>query len=508
MARKRFKPVGIIADIPREEVSEENWTSGSNVQFRDLRSNRVSGLARVYDPPLFAPKFLIQSVELSQVFWIYASDSNIGVVATNIHTDLTPSGGITPSTDDGEWTGGLLNGVPVLNNGARSPMYWTEDPLDNFAELPDWPAGQTTVALRPFKNHLFALGTRNVGSVFGSRYQWSDAADEGDIPRSWTPLPTTEAGDDTLSETRGPIIDGLVLRDQFIIYKRTSCYQVDYVAGNAVFANRLLFAEVGILARNCVAEVYGEHYVFTPGDFIKHDGYKVTTLADQKVRAHVFRQMDPETFTSSYVTWDPLRKTVWFCFPTIGHRFPNLAAIYDIKNGDWGFRDLPNESPYVTYGFVDEPVFEAFDDQTDTYDETSLRYNQVLYSNAIERCVQCDYERTRLYAVDVGNTFDSVLIEGILEKETIDMGDNSVVKTVNAIWPRAQGQSSLQVRLGSQVHPSEGTVWGDYVVFAPGTEKIDYFVTGRYISVGFKGDEQQEWAVSGFDLEYEIAGNW
>ena len=508
MARDRFKPLGINADLPREEVTVDNWTGGSNVIFRDQRASRVQGLTRVYDPPLFAPKFLIQSVELDKIFWIYASEQNIGVVAISTHTDLTPAGGILPSPVDGEWTGGLLNGVPFLNNGEEVPLYWDEDPLNNFVELPDWPVDQTCVAMRAFKHHLFALGTRQPGSVFGSRYQWSDGADEGTIPQSWTPLPTTEAGDDSLSETRGPILDGLVLRDTFIIYKRTSCYQVDYVAGNAVFSNRLLFAEVGILARNCVAEVYGEHYVFTPGDFIKHDGHKVTTLADERIRTLVFTQIDPVTFITSYVTWDPLRKAVWFCFPTIGHRFPNLAAVLDIATGNWGFRELANESPYVTYGFVDEPVFEAYDDQTDTYDESSQRYNQVLYSNAIERCIQCDFERSRLYAVDVGNTFDGVLIDGLLEKVTMDMGDSSVIKTVSSIWPRAQGQATLQVRLGSQSHPSEGTAWGEYVTFEAGTEKIDYFMTGRYISVGFKGDEQQEWSVSGFDLVYEQVGNW
>ena len=507
--RKRFKPGGIVTDIPREELPDEFYSGGGNVVFFDQVAKRVQGTTEVYDPPLFAPKFLIQSVELRRIFWIYASDQNVGVVEVDTHTDLTPVGGILPSTVDGEWTGGLLNGVPVLNNGTHVPMFWDENLANNFEELPGWIATESCVALRPFKNHLFALGVRTPSEVFGSKYRWSTGADEGAIPQEWIAAPTNEAGDDQLAETRGPIIDAMVLRDSLIIYKRTSCYQVDYVAGNDVFSNRLLFAEVGILSRNCVAEVFGQHYVFTAGDFISHDGYKVSTIADERIRKRVFEQIDPETFDSSFVTWDPQTKSVWFCFPTIGHRFPNLAAVYGIADGGlWGLRDLDGDSPYITYGFVDEPVFEEYDDQTITYAEASNKYNQVLYSNAIERCIQCDHARTKLYAVDVGNTWNGQIIVGFIEKETMDLGDNTRIKQIVAIWPRVQGDSVIEFRLGSQRHPSEATSWGPYKEFAPGQEKIDYFMRGRYISISIRGLQQQTWQVSGFDLEFDFAGEW
>ena len=509
MARKRYKPLGIITDIPDQEVSEKFYTRAENVVFVDTVAKRVQGLAEVYATPLFPPKFLIQSVELERIFWIYASDTNIGGVEVSTHTDLTPAGGIIQSPLDGEWTGGLLNGVPVMNNGASPPMFWDENLLNDFETLPGWVVGETCVSLRPFKNHLFALGVRDPASVFGSKYRWSDGADEGLIPQEWIASPTNEAGDDQLAETRGGIIDGQVLRDSFIIYKRTSCYQVDYVAGNDIFSNRLLFAEVGILARNCVTEVYGQHYVFTAGDMISHDGFKVSTIADQKVRKLVFEQMDPVTYVTSFVTFDPQTKSVWFCFPSIGHRFPNIAAVYSLNDGGvWGIRTLDAESPYVTFGFIDEEVFEEYDDQTISYQEASTRYNQVLFSNAIERCIQADYARTKLYAVDVGNTFDGALITGEIEKVTMDVGDSSKIKDVIAVWPRTQGEANLEVRLGSQESPKDAPAWGPWVMFQTTDEKVDYIMNGRYISITFRGMEQQVWQVSGFDLEYDFAGDW
>ncbi len=507
--RKRYKPGGIVTDVPVEEVPDEFYTGGNNIVFFDKVAKRVQGMAEIYATPLFPPKFLIQSVELSRIFWIYASDTDIGGVEVTTHTDLTPAGGIIQAAFDGEWTGGLLNGVPVLNNGASPPMFWTEDLLDNFETLPGWVVGETCVALRPFKNHLFALGVRPVGGVFGSKYRWSDGADEGLIPQEWIAAPTNEAGDDQLAETRGPIIDAQTLRDSLIIYKRTSCYQVDYVAGNDVFANRLLFGEVGILARNCVVEVYGQHYVFTAGDIISHDGYKVSTIADEKIRKTIFDQMDPDTYVTSFVTWDPQTKSVWFCFPTIGHQFPNLAAVYGLADGGlWGLRELDDESPYITWGFVDEQVQDAYDDVTITYDEAANRYNQVLFSNAIERCVQCDHARTKLYAIDVGNTSDGRMITGRVEKVAMDLDDNTRIKQVVAIWPRVQGESVMEVRLGSQASPATAPVWGPYKSFTSSDEHVDYFMNGRYISIEFRGSEQQTWQISGYDLEFSDAGGW
>ena len=505
--RKRFKPIGFITDIPDEEIPDDKYTGGNNIQFDNQRAQRVQGTTQIYDPPLFPPKYAFQSVELGTVFWNYFGEDQLATVNISTHTDLTPPGFIG-STVDGEWTGGLLNGLPVANNGANAPVWWNENPLNNFETLPDWPEDLTCVALRPFKNHLFALGTKEPGGVFGSQYRWSDGADDGAIPQSWTPLPTTEAGDDQLSETRGAIVDGKVLRDQFIIYKRTSCYAVDYVAGNDVFANRLLFAEVGALARNCVQEVFGEHYVFTNGDLLKHDGFKVTSLADDSVRNLVFGQIDAENFSTSFVTWNPITKHVWFCFPTTGHRFPNFAAVYSTEYGTWGVRELQNESPYVAFGFIDEPVFDNYDEQTIAYDEAANRYNEAKYSLAIERNVQLDYERTKFYAVDIGNTYNGEPIEGRLTKEMMDLGDNSEIKTINQVWLRMQGEGNVQVRLGSTPHPSQGTAWGPFKDYAAGQEKLDYFMTGRYLAIEIISSEQQQWNISGFELEYNIAGSW
>ena len=509
MARKRFNPEGVVFDIPPEEVPDDVYNTADNIIFRDGVGARVFGVEEIFATPLFQPKFLLQTESGLDLYWIYASDVNIGAVLVNTHTDLTPAGGLLPVGPDNEWTGGLLNGVPFLNNTSNDPLFWDEDALNNFETLPGWPADTKADSMTAFKFHLFALGiTDSGGSYGGMRYFWSDSAIEGQVPGEWTPSPTNEAGDDTLSETRGPILGGLVLRDSLIIYKRFSCYIVDYIAGNLVFSNRLLFAEVGMMAHNCVVEVFGEHYVFATGDLYKHDGHTVTTIADEIVRKKIFLEIDPETFVNSYVTWDPLQKAVYFCYPTIGNRFPDIAAVYKIPEGKWSFRFLHETSPYMVAGTVNEPNDDQWDEDNNAWISDATTWNQAQFTNALERVVQCNYVETKLYAVDVGNTNDFNLVQGVLQKLTMDLDDNSQLKTVNTIWPRTQGQGAISVRLGSQEHPQESIDWGEYKAFNIGDQKVDYFKTGRYLSIEFQGQEQPFWSVSGFELEYESAGSW
>ena len=509
MARKRFNPAGVVFDVPPEEVPDDVYNTADNIIFRDGVAARVAGVANIFDGILFQPKFLIQTESGEDLYWIYCSDENIGAVLISTHTDLTPAGGITGSGIDNEWTGGLLNGVPFVNNLANDPLFWDENPANNFEVLPGWPANTKCDSMAAFKYHLFALGVTESGDSFGGmRIFWSGSAVEGQIPTEWIPSPTNEAGDDTLSETRGPIIGAMVLRDSLIIYKRFSCYIVDYIAGNLIFSNRLLFAEVGMMAHNCAVEVFGEHYVFATGDIYTHDGHTVTTIADEIVRKKIFQEIDNQTFVNSYVVWDPLQKAVLFCYPQTGNVFPNIAAVYKIPEGSWSFRFIHRTAPNMISGIVNEPNDDEWDDDDQAWIDDATVWNQAQYTNAVERVVQCNYDESKLYAMDIGNTNDLELVEGTLQKLTMDLDDNSQVKTVSTIWPRTQGDGAISVRLGTQEHPQENILWGPYEVFEIGSQKVDYFATGRYISIEFKGENQPHWSVSGFELQYENVGAW
>ena len=55
-----------------------------------------------------------------------------------------------------------------------------------------------------------------------------------------------------LAEGYDPIVDGLSLRDTFIIYKQASVWRMDYVGGTYVMRFSKVLGTSGAMNRNCV----------------------------------------------------------------------------------------------------------------------------------------------------------------------------------------------------------------------------------------------------------------
>ena len=67
----------------------------------------------------------------------------------NARLNITPTG-MTASPGN-VWTGGVIGGVLVANNGTDAPFYWAG--TGTMATITAWPAGYTCASLRPFKNY-------------------------------------------------------------------------------------------------------------------------------------------------------------------------------------------------------------------------------------------------------------------------------------------------------------------------------------------------------------------
>jgi hypothetical protein len=128
------------------------------------------------------------------------------------------------------------------------------------------------------------------------------SADPGSLPQSWTPAPDHDAGDVLLADTAGKIVDGLPLRDVFVVYKEFSTYTISYVAGQYVFSARKLFLTSGIQSNNCITEINGEHWVLTSNDVIKHDGQNYQSVVSNKVRNKLIEGINPAKLKQCCVT--------------------------------------------------------------------------------------------------------------------------------------------------------------------------------------------------------------
>lgn len=508
----QLRPNDIIVDVEPTDIPPEIWTAGVNVNFRSNEAQRVGGVSVILGGGSSPPLHHFPVLTRLAAQWIYATVSNEYFVTDgSSHFNITPA--IVPApTGLQPYNHTTLNGVPILNDGAAAPSFWDLNTSNIMLPLPGFPANTQVAVLRAYKNYLIGLFTDVGGVTNQNGIIWSDSAPAGTLPNQWTPAVGNDAGDAEASETPGPIIDGAQLRDSFVVYKRGSCYVMDFIGGNFVFSLRKLFTTVGALAVNCVVEVRGVHYVFSDGDIIRHDGNSVESIVDRRWRKWVFSEMDPQNFLNSFVVHYKAANEIWFCYPRTGQTYPDVALVYNYEENRIGYRLLNQAIAYGAAGIV--PAASAGNDSWDlgpvgTWDSDSNPWDSSNFSAKVDKVILADSGAEFQLVDDTETQFNGDSITAYLEKGGMDLGDPDRVKTVKAVWPRivsAGGQ--LEVRVGIQLAPHDAITWHAWVAFDVATERVPMFMTGRFISYQIRSIGGGEWRSSGLDIEFEWRGNF
>lgn len=501
----RIRPLrGINYDTPTHEVPHDYYTRGQNVHFRKGFPERIGGSKSVYGTLSTNIQRLLNARLGSTNWWLYWGVDSVYGKETSNNYDLTPGGGLQTITNPWEITATVLNGVPVFTNGLDTPQYWDGDAGNNFADLPNFPAGTICKSIAAYKFHLFALDIDGPAGQFEDQILWSDAAEPGAVPATWTAAAANQAGDAVLGDTPGPCLLAKPLRGQLIIYKRSAMYSVDYVGGNEVFAiSPPLFSSTGALTRHSVADLNGQHFVVTDGDVILTDGTNRRSIANGRMRDALFQQLDQDYYENLYAVYHRAKNEVWLCFPESGEQYPTKAFVYDVHNDSFGERDLESGNTCAAVGLVnDAAVSDAWNDDSDAWNSDTSKWNQANYSYATESLVtaagttmtQHDTEDNQSPAASVG-------------KYDMHLGDPERVKFVRRVHLRlSAGFDTVYVRVGGRMKTQDAITWETEQALTEPEDYVNVLVMGKYISVEVRSEDSAIWQLSGFDFEYERRG--
>jgi hypothetical protein len=514
-------------DLPPFDCPPEVWNIAEEVHFRQAPAERVTQARQIYgDSTLNAhPLHLRNSFFAGDNVWVAMTENNMfavepdGTWSSIVDTANEPA---TVSAND--FTSCELNGVPVFNYGGK-PVYWLRDPLTDSDELPDWPAGSTCAVIRSYKNYLIALNVFDTND-YPSLIRWSDAAEPGTIPASWTPGTTTDAGEFSAGGSNEGITDGLALRDVFMVYKPHASYVMQYVGGNSIMSLRQLSETMGALAANCVAELNGNHIILGQGDVYITDGQTIRSLVKDKVRVKLFREMDETYFYESYVVANPLQNEVWICFPEVGQKYASRALIWHSTTNQFSWRSLlfgdatgsDAGSPHMAFGNTGELLSGElnWDDRTTNWDTDTATWNEYSSLPSISGLLAIKMNATAntgLILMDAPNGQDTSLVSkpALLQKLGMDLGSRDSVKYVSEVWPRITGTAgtALVMRVGGQMEPDDLVFWGPYVDYVIGvTRKIDTRVTARFLAFEIASDDVGVWRITGMDVNAIEAGRY
>lgn len=500
-------PTGILTDPAPSDLPLEKWTGGNNIKFRNGKVTKADGYTSVFPTPPFAPLHVMPFLTQNTPFWVSASATQIYVTQGTVWTNYSRTvGGAYTASQTNNWSGGFLGGVCVLSNGSDVPQSLL--PTANFfTNLPNWPATYRAKVVKPFKNYLVALNLTVNSEVFPTAVKWSAPADPGEVPSTWDPAdPTNDAGETSLSDSAGAIVDGCKLRDSFIIYKEDSVYSMRYIGGVFVFQFQQLFDDIGVIAPGCVAEFDGKHFVVGRGDVYVHNGIQKSSVIDGAMKDYLFTTIKGQNIQNTFVIPDYANTEMWICYAAstgaANAGYCDKALIWNWKENSWSQRDVPNLID-ADYGVIDPQESDAWDNDPNAWDTDASVWGSQTYNPAKTKILLASNVDNKLYVLGESNTFNGATFQSYLEKSDIYLDDDYKVKVVNSVTPHLSGNGVVKIYVGHAMLQDAPVVWeGPYNYTIGQSFKVDTRVKGRYLGVRFMFDSTAPWTLNGYTLEF------
>ena len=523
--------VGIVKDINPWELPPNVWSDGNNVRAEHGAITKSPGYAEVMATCPIVPLYITNLNTAADNYWIVAGTAEIHVFKDSNDTwyDITRtvSPGDYSATAEENWTSTVIGGVLVMTNGFDDPQFWALDSTGEpdvttvMADLSNWTADTECYSMRAFRSFLVALNVPDSSGASDERFtrkvKWSTEAGIQTVPSSWNVSDSTvDAGEYELADTRGGILDGLPLRDTFMIYKEDSIYSMTYVGTPFIFSFRQLSPSVGALTKNCIAEFDGGHFFFGNGDIYINDGQKVTSILPHKIRDYVFNFIDGAQYKKSFVVADYGNTEMWACFPTAENTSNqcNKAVVWNWTNKAFTLRDIPNLS-HIGYGSIADPnAFTTWAAATGITWASALGSWSQTWSTVENVLVMAGLTDTKLYRNASGNKENTTNMTSYIERTGMSMGsqgneDRTSVKRIKAIWPRMEvsGANTVNVYVGTQMSTEEGVTWTSAYAFNPDSQsKVSCRATGKLYGVKFESTGDFDWRLDGYDIELDDAG--
>lgn len=507
---------GSSADLPAQAVPPSIFTDAVNVTFQDGAAEKASGMAEQYGTPPIAPYYLLSSQSntgekrlfLAGLTTIY---SYLSASYTNVSRAV---GGAYTATASNVWTGGVLHGIPFLNNGSDAPQEW-DAAAAKFKDLTNWPSGYVTQVLRSFKNYLVALNY-NTGTVqFPHNVLWSHPADPGSVPSTWnTADATKDAGNAPLSDTPGHILDGMAMGDNFVIYKEDATILMQHIGAPNIFKFRTVLRESGMLARNCMGEVMGRHVVLTPNDVVVFNGTQAESIINKRWRRNLFSQISVADYAKSFVTVFPAPREVWICISTQAGYPPDLAYVWNWRENTWAKRDLPFAQSIIS-AFTPDATDASWDSDSGTWDSDGESWSAFTLRGKVG--VVASPTNTKLYTCPSGELIGTADMKTLLVHESYDFADPKnaevadAVKHISKLRPKivADAGTVLNFQIGVQMTLNDPIDWGEVQTFTVGTTtELCMGRNGRYISWRISGTGRNTWRLEALDILVQGGGRF
>lgn len=496
---------GVTRDNMAHELAPNALSKAENVTLRGGFIERMAGRFEVGPTSAFTPNFLLAFQSTTQRFAIQASPQRIEL---NDFVGLANVSRVAPytGTASDKWSGGVLHGVAVLNNGVDVPQFRGD--TGNFADLPNWPPTWRAAWVKPFRNYLIAGDITKAGTRFPYLVNWSHVADPGAVPDSWDIAnPAKDAGDFPLSETDGPVIDALAMGDRFFIYKPNSTYEMTYVGGAQIFRFAKVSDNFGVFTRNCVVSTPVGHVLLSGGDVVLNSGQGLQSIVNGRVRDELFRSIDGDARNTCFLCVNSKRKEVFICYPEVGQTSPNKALVWNWEENTLSFQEMPG-ALHAAEVVLPESTSTSWSAAVGAWEDQFSAWNQGDYGDTDPRLV---FALPRLQVSDQSLFFNSAPINAQFEKTGLMLDQPHTIKTITRVRPMMEGKAGTVVffRFGGQMDTATGIQWTPEIPFVLGQDiEAQGFATGRFLAFRVRSNGADAWRMRSMEIDVAPRGRY
>ncbi len=537
--------LGVVTDMDPYNLPVGAWSMGVNVRFRNGDITRAP-VFRSVDPALSygSPRFLSANSPSSGFDAIIVGYQNgrVTSITSGVETDLSiTAGGLGTAgvylnaNAETSFTSCHLGDVFYVNRPDRAP--WSFKVSDTVMHvLANWaPVSSpwTCNILRASNSALCAFGITQNGVSYPTMVITSEFAVVDTVPVTWDyTLGTNNATSNVLGEMEGAITDAQALGEIMIVYGLNETWTMVLDGSANIWAYHKLFKGYGALNANCAVEVDKQHFVFGPTDIWKHDGTTPISICDERTREFIFSALNVSQANRCFVNYNARLKEINFayvsgdsyCAFNIGANGCNRQATYHVPTNTWSFDDLPfifgatmasvnTVQTWASTTSVWATVGGTWLDQADSSKKVCVMVGDV----------SATYNLTEtLYAFDlqgpgsaVAFTVDTNATKGwALYRDGIDLdevgADLKGYKVLNSIYPQGRlevGAQPITFSFGSADYFNDAVVMSTPQTWdASSLYKLDYNVSGRYLSMIVTHNDYHYAKLTGFDFDMDVLG--
>ena len=459
---------GIIKDVQDFLLPVNAWTDARNVRFRDEGVVSIGGTVDLFEPITVTPYWNMHVFSAEdEGIWIYAGLTKVRARFSSSTVDITRTGADYTAVEGKPWNGGVLGGIPILNNGVDVPQQWAPISLgQKLVNLQNWPANWRAAVIRPFKNFLIAMNLIEDSTNFIHRVRTSHPAVPGAVPSSWDAIdPTVDATRFDFSDVNsGHIVDGAGLRDVFVVGKEKALHGMQFIGGTSKFRNFVISETSGVIAGNCIVPDPDGLLLFiaTGTDIVVCDGLKIRSLLEKRVRRWLQNNIDDGNYGKSFCVLDEINRECWFCFPTSGSSWPNLALVWNKVDNSISIREIGSLS-YASGGVLPSDTL-TWDQITESWEEINWAWNEPAHQAFLRPLVGADPVHGKLLGLDSGGSTPISYFErtGLsivgVGSDGSPVSDPTRRKLIKRVYADGIGLTS-SIRVSTQAKIGDPVVW-------------------------------------------------